>query len=69
MNDKTEWRCTKCGALLGIARGRRMYLRYKQAQYIVDGGDYCITAVCRTCSTANEKSQTAERPHSAPVGK
>lgn len=37
-----------------------MHLRYKQAQYVVDGGDYCVIAVCRNCSAVNERSGTQE---------
>lgn len=50
-----EWRCKKCQTLLGVGRESRLHLRYKQAQYIVDGGDFNVTAVCRSCSTINER--------------
>jgi RNase P subunit RPR2 len=52
-----EWRCKECDTLLGVERGARLYLRYKQAQYIVDG-DYAVLAVCRNCTTVNERSKT-----------
>jgi RNase P subunit RPR2 len=52
-----EWRCKECDTLLGVERGTRLYLRYKQAQYIVDG-DYAVLAVCRNCTTVNERSKT-----------
>lgn len=51
---KREWRCKKCDTLLGVERAPRLYLRYKQAQYIIDGGDFNVIAVCRNCSTVNE---------------
>lgn len=51
-----EWRCRKCRTLLGVECGRRLHLRYKQAQYLVDGDDYCVVAVCRNCTTVNERS-------------
>ena len=50
-----EWRCKECNTLLGKEQGLRLHLRYKQAQYIVDGEDYNVIAVCRNCSTVNEK--------------
>jgi RNase P subunit RPR2 len=52
-----EWRCKECDTLLGVERGARLHLRYKQAQYIVDG-DYAVLAVCRNCTTVNERSKT-----------
>jgi RNase P subunit RPR2 len=52
-----EWRCKECDTLLGVERGARLYLRYKQAQYIVDG-DFAVLAVCRNCTTVNERSKT-----------
>lgn len=53
-----EWRCEKCDALLGVARGDRLHLRYKDAQYVVDGEDYSVLAVCRNCTTVNERGKT-----------
>lgn len=50
-----EWRCQKCNTLLGVGREARLHLRYKEAQYIVDGCDFKVTAVCRNCSTVNER--------------
>lgn len=32
-----EWRCRKCGTLLGVERKRRLHLKYKTAQYVSDG--------------------------------
>lgn len=62
-----EWRCKRCDTLLGIERGGRLHLRYKQAQYVVDGGDYNVIAVCRDCSSVNERSGTKEPPPSIAV--
>lgn len=55
-----EWRCKKCNTLLGAEQGSRLHLRYKQAQYIVGGEDYNVIAVCRNCSTVNEKCSGTE---------
>ena len=60
-----EWRCKECNALLGIARGGRLHLRYKEAQYVVDGEDYSVIAVCRNCSKVNERSRTEGAPERA----
>jgi hypothetical protein len=50
-----HWRCEKCDALLGVERGARLHLRHKEAQYVVEGEDYTVLAVCRNCSTVNER--------------
>ena len=62
MEAEREWRCKECETLLGVERGPRLHLRYKQAQYVVDGGDYIVIAVCRTCSAVNERSGSREVP-------
>lgn len=62
-----EWRCKECDTLIGIELGARLHLRFKQAQYIVDGGDYNVIAVCRNCSTVNERSGSKEHQHYAAV--
>lgn len=59
---ETEWRCKECDTLLGVERGSRLHLRYKQAQYVVDGDNYSVIAVCRNCSTVNERNRTQEPP-------
>ncbi len=58
-----EWRCKECDTLIGVEQGARLHLRFKQAQYIVDGGDYNVIAVCRNCSTVNERSGSKELQH------
>lgn len=50
-----EWRCKECSTLLGVERDPKIFLRYKQVQYIIDGEDFNVIAVCRNCSTVNEK--------------
>lgn len=57
-----EWRCEECETLLGIDRNERLQLRYKQAQYIVNGDSYTVTAVCRNCSAVNEWRCSNEPP-------
>ena len=55
-----EWRCSECNSLLGIEKGAHLRLRHKRAQYVVDGGDYSVIAVCRKCSTINERGRSKE---------
>ncbi len=49
--DEKEWRCRKCGTLLGVERKGRLHLKYKTAQYVVTGP---VKAVCRRCAEINE---------------
>ncbi len=64
MGADKEWRCKECETLLGVESGVRLHLRYKQAQYVVDGGDYTVIAVCRNCSTVNERTGRKSHPKS-----
>ena len=56
-----EWRCEVCSSLLGVEHGGHISLRHKRAQYVVDGDDYNVIAVCRSCSTINERSGGRKR--------
>lgn len=51
--SEREWRCKKCETLLGVERGGRLYLKYKKAQFVVQGA---VLAVCRSCAELNELS-------------
>jgi hypothetical protein len=53
MDETTEreWRCSSCGTLLGLERRGRLHLKYKTAQYIVQG---LVMAVCRRCASISE---------------
>ena len=51
---QNEWRCRECNTLLGIESGARLQVRYKQAQYVIDGERFTVTAVCRCCHTVNQ---------------
>ena len=46
------WRCTACGTLIGVERGGKIHLKYKKAQFVVQGS---VLAVCRYCSELNER--------------
>ena len=49
--QQIEWRCRKCGGLLGIEQDDRIYLKYKRAQFVVRGE---VMAVCHRCAELNE---------------
>ena len=57
-----EWRCKECETLHGVERGGRLHLRYKQAQYIVEGGSFTVLVVCRNCSAVNEWNRGGDPP-------
>lgn len=46
-----EWRCRKCGGLLGVERDGRIHLKHKRAQFVVTG---VVLAVCPRCAELNE---------------
>ena len=43
---QVEWRCRKCGGLLGVERGGRIHLKYRRAQFVVRVE---VMAVCHRC--------------------
>jgi hypothetical protein len=49
-----DWRCTRCGKLLGLFEGDRLHIRFAR------GHEYLVglpaTSVCRSCRTLNEVS-------------
>lgn len=51
---ESEWRCRKCGTLLGTTSGQRVHVSHKGAQYIIGGEQYAVIAVCRACAVVNE---------------
>lgn len=55
---QVEWRCRKCGGLLGVVRGGRIHLKHRRAQFVVRGE---VMAVCPRCSEMNETR--SEIPH------
>jgi hypothetical protein len=51
---RSDWRCTRCGKLLGLCQGDRLHLRFAQGhEYIVS---FPASSICRGCGTLNEKS-------------
>jgi hypothetical protein len=48
----SEWRCTRCGKLLGMRRDGRMHLRFARGhEYFVS---LPVVATCRGCGTLNQ---------------
>lgn len=48
----TEWRCHKCGKLLGVVRCGRIHLQFTRGHQYVVGMP--VMASCRGCGTMNE---------------
>jgi ribosomal protein L37E len=48
---ESEWRCVRCGTLLGVEKRGHMHLKYKTAQFIVAGS---VLASCRRCGELSE---------------
>lgn len=49
---KQEWRCRRCGKLLGVVDAGRLNIQFARGhQYIVG---FPATCVCRGCQTLNE---------------
>ena len=47
-----EWRCTRCGKLLGVLEGPRLHIRFARGNEYIVG--FPATSVCRSCRTLNE---------------
>ncbi len=49
---RQEWRCRRCGKLLGIRIDGRVHIHFTRGhQYLVG---YPTTVICRKCKTLNE---------------
>ena len=52
---KGEWRCTRCGKLLGLYDGSRLHISFARGhEYLVSLPSTCV---CRACRTLNELSK------------
>jgi hypothetical protein len=47
-----EWRCSRCGKLLGVVCEGRLHLRFARGHEYLVG--FPATCVCRSCRTLNE---------------
>lgn len=59
-----EWRCRKCGTLLGVRRGGRVHVKHKRAQLVVRGH---VMAVCPRCAELNETDTTPPTDDARPA--
>jgi len=57
--QNSQWRCRKCGALLGVADDDHVEVRYKTAVYRVRGE---LATDCRKCGTANFVDTRSAQP-------
>jgi phage FluMu protein Com len=62
-----EWRCTRCGKLLGLLRDGRLHLRFARGHEYLVG--FPATSVCRGCRTLNELSEAKPAESVAPADK
>ncbi len=47
-----EWRCARCGRLLGILSGERLHVKFSRGhEYLVS---LPVTGVCKGCQSLNE---------------
>ena len=49
---REQWRCTRCGKLLGLFQGGRLHIRFAHGHEYLVG--FPATSVCRGCRTLNE---------------
>jgi len=55
---KHQWRCRRCGKLLGIVEQNRLHIQFARGhQYFVG---MPATSVCRGCKTLNELATDQE---------
>lgn len=47
-----EWRCAKCGKLLGVVDNGRLHVRFGRGHEYLVG--FPVTNVCRSCRSLNE---------------
>jgi phage FluMu protein Com len=55
---RNEWRCRRCGGLLGIVRAGGLHLKCKHALFSAEDN---VKVVCRHCDESNELTTTGKR--------
>ena len=55
---RKEWRCVRCGKLLGIVEKARLHIRLARGHEYMVG--FPVTGICRGCQTLNEKRQAED---------
>jgi len=59
VTEENEWRCSRCGKLLGRLLDGQLHLRFaRNHEYIVG---LPATAMCRGCGTLNRLSTQTQR--------
>ena len=54
-----QWRCSRCGRLLGVLESERLHLRFGRVHdYLVS---FPATSVCPKCRALNEMSALRQR--------
>ena len=59
-----QWRCSRCGKLLGVLKGRRLHIRLSRSHEYLVG--FPVTGVCRACQTLNEIGNPPQDPSCSP---
>lgn len=54
-----DWRCTRCGRLLGVFEGERLHLHFARIHDYLVG--FPTTSVCPKCRALNEVSAPKRR--------
>ena len=54
-----DWRCTRCGKLLGLVYGDRVHLRFTRGHEYIVG--LPVVATCRDCGTLNQTRDPGAR--------
>ncbi len=49
---KQEWRCIRCGKLLGVVEDGRLHIRFARGHDYMVG--FPVSSVCRGCNALNE---------------
>ncbi|TWT40479.1 hypothetical protein RAS1_41900 [Phycisphaerae bacterium RAS1] len=47
-----EWRCSRCGKLLGMLEGQRLHISFARGHEYFVG--FPVTTLCRACGALNE---------------
>jgi len=62
---KQEWRCSRCGKLLGRRTGRRFHIRSSSShEYLTP---FPVLAICKWCRTRAEIKVTGDQDNPSPA--
>jgi len=60
-----EWRCTRCGKLLGLREGDRLHIRFARGHEYLVG--FPVTSICRSCRALNELAEPCSEQQAQPA--